>query len=166
MKSWVILSLFLVFSLRLIAQEHRLLTAVSATRFDYFHSFDYSQYLNKCEVSMGIGYGINRSVFQQRLFPKVQLQATYNFIEQPKFQLGPSVYGAFSWLKINKMSNYFTNWSEFYGGLSWTYGGQWKIGQTIVAGYVSERFFNTIAERKTSVGNWGFSVSLKLVYVL
>jgi len=165
MKSWFVLLFILINCLVLFAQEHRLSTSIGVTRYDYFHSIDYSIKNKKLEASAGAGYGINRSYFQQRFFPKLQLLVGYNFFQQPKFEFGPSFYTSFSWLKINKLSDRFTNWNEFFGGFSWSYGRNWKIGQTICAGYFTESFFSTLLNERDRVGNWGYYINLKLIHV-
>lgn len=166
MKPWVTL-FFVLFNYSVsLAQEYRISTSVGLTRFDYFHSVDASLQHKKWELSTGFAYGINRTYFQQRFFPKVQLQTGYDFIHKPKFELGTCIYTSFSWLKVNKASKHFTNWSEFFGGLSWSYGGKWKVGQTITAGYFTESNFSTLIQKRDRVGNWGYFFNLQLIHVL
>lgn len=145
---------------------HGIETNVSITRFDIFHSFAYRAKMKRFQCSGGFGYGINRSVFQQRFFPKVSIQGSYSILEKPKFVLGPSIYYSFSWLKINANTNHFSNWNEFFGGIQWQYGKKWKIGQTISAGYFSESYFNKLKQQRSKVGNWGYCMTLSLIHEL
>lgn len=166
MKPWVAL-VFVLFNYSVsLAQEYRVSSSVGVTRFDFFHSVDFTLQQQKWELSTGFAYGINRTYFQQRFFPKVQFQTEYNFIHRPKFELGPCIYTSFSWLKVNKSSKHFTNWGEFFGGISWSYGGKWKVGQTITAGYFTESYFSTLIQKRDRVGSWGYFVNLQLIHVL
>ncbi len=145
---------------------HGIETNVSITRFDIFHSLSYRAKMNRFQYSSGFGYAINRSIFQQRFFPKVSIQGSYAILEKPKFVLGPSIHYSFSWLKINSSTNHFSNWNEFFGGIQWQYGKKWKIGQTISAGYFSESYFNQFKQRRSKVGNWGYCMTLSLIHEL
>lgn len=147
-----------------ISQENLISTGVELNRLDYFHSFNYARRLDKFELGAGFAYGINRTIFQQRFFPRFQIQGAYTILQKNKFQLQPTLSLGFSVLKINKQSDKFTNWTEALGGLSWFYGDKWAIGQTFQLGYLVENYYNSISQKRTFVCVWTYSVAVKVRY--
>jgi len=174
LRNLALMSYFLLFSFLIFPQDtlqkekmtHRIETNISITRFDIFHSFEYSAKVNHFQASVGLGYGVTRTFFQQRFFPKINVLGVYNLINNPKFSFGPSVYYSFSWLKINQTSKHFNNWNELFGGLHWEYGNKWRIGQTISAGYFSESYFNQFLNKRAKASNWGYFVNFSLIHEL
>ncbi len=144
------------------AQNQSVSTSIGITRFDFFHSFEYEYQPTKFSFSAGIGYGINRSIFQKHFYPRITVGSTYYLVNKEKFQIGPHVTYALSFIRLtpNSKMNY---WNEFNGGLQWSYGNKWKIGQTILVGYISESHFSTIDQKRVSAAtiNYYFSIALK-----
>lgn len=146
-------------------QTHNVSTAVGITRFDVFHSFGYSFDTNRFEYSASLGYGINRTLFQQKLFPRISVGFQYSALKKKRFQLGPMIAYSFSCIKFNPTSK-LTSWNELNIGISWSYGGKWKIGQTISAGYVGQSHFSTLQQKRVTGNTWGYYTDLKLIYAL
>lgn len=164
--------LYLIFSPTFIifSQEKesvpRISTSFGVTRFDIFHSVGFSRNFKRFQPEIAFSYGINRTIFQQRLFPKMSISTTYNFVQKEKIEVGPIVYYAFSVLKLNASSSKRNYWNEFYGGIEWNYGDKWKIGQQLTAGYFVENYFNTIHSKRLNVSNWGYYFNIKLTHEL
>lgn len=147
-----------------LSQKNFITSRLTANRIDYFHEFGYTRSVNNWEVGGGIGYGINRTVFQQRFFPRFNIQGAYAVLKKNKFQLQPTFALGFSVLKINKLSDKFTNWTETLGGFSWFYGDKWAIGQTLQLGYLFENYFNSIQGKREFVSVWSYYIAINVRY--
>lgn len=158
--------LFLLVNQSIFAQNQFISTSISFNRMDYFHSLNLSKKIQKWEIGAGAGYGINRTIFQQRFFPRLQINTGYCVLQKKKWSIEPTVSICFSWLKVNKSSKYFTNWTETLGGFTWFYGEKWAIGQTLQLGYQFENYHNSITNQRQFVGVWAYSFDLKLRYAL
>lgn len=144
----------------------RISTIVGITRFDIFHSVGLSTTIHRFEPEISIGYGINRTVFQQRFFPKLGLSTCYNFIQKEKFELGLMLQYALSGMKLNASSKHRNLWNEFNGGVEWEYGNKWKIGQQLLFGRYAENYYNTLYSKRVSASGWGYFIGLKLSHEL
>lgn len=144
----------------------RISTTVGVSRFDIFHSVGLSTTIQCFEPEISIGYGINRTVFQQRFFPKTSLSTSFNFIQKEKFELGVMLQYALSGVKLNASSKYRNVWNEFNGGIEWEYGRKWRIGQQLLFGRYAENYYNTLYVKRVSVSGWGYFLSIKLSHEL
>lgn len=144
--------------------QHQVSTAFSINRLDFWHEFLYGIGKNKWQTQVGTGYGINRTWFQGRLFPKLSVGGTYFWLDREKFELGPHVQYNFCHLKYSKSDRAAVNWHDGVVGVRWNYGQRWKIGQTIGIGYFVERYYSTIYDRKMSAGNWMYYANLSVSY--
>ena len=138
---------------------------VSYTKTDFFHGLEYSRKLNAFEVFAGVEYGIVRTVFQSRFFPKIKIGASYFPLKKGRFQLGPVLQYGFSYLKYSKTPKGVANYHELNAGLRWRYGKKWQIGQTLSVGGLWERSYNTIYEQKKTYGTFGYILQIDFGYV-
>lgn len=145
------------------SQTHSISTSVGITRFDIFHSIAYSLDTNRCSFSAGLAYGINRTVFQQKIFPRVSAGFHYSALKKNRFELGPEISYSFSFLKYTSSSKP-TMWNELNTGLFWSFGNRVKVGQSVLVGYVGQSHFSTIQQKRTTGSTWGYYVDLKLSY--
>ena len=124
----------------------------------YTHSWDRIQGLS------GLEFGINRTIFQSRPFPRITIGGAYKLVTRKYFFIGPMLTFSHSILKINKQSNYLTSWNELYLGARMELGSKWRFVYTMAAGWQNERYFNTYLNRKSGVNSVGFNVNLGLAY--
>lgn len=145
------------------SQTQTVSTSLSITRFDFFHAFEYEFQPSKFAFSAGLGYGINRTIFQKRFYPRMTLGSTYYWLNKERFQIGPHINYAFSFIRLTPASK-LNEWNELNAGLQWSYGNKWKIGQTIVLGYVSESHYSTIENKRVHARTLNYFISLALKY--
>lgn len=147
------------------SQTQSISTSVGFTRFDIFHSIEYSVDTNRCDFSTSFGYGMNRSLFQQKLFPRFSIGFRYSALQKNRLELGPLISYSLSFIKFTPHSKA-TIWNELNTGFFWSYGNRWKIGQSIMVGYVSQSHFSTIQQKRTTGRTLGYYADLKLSYAL
>lgn len=145
------------------SQSKTLSTSIAITRFDFFHSFEFEFQPSKFALNVGLGYGVNRSIFQQRFYPRINFGSTYYWLNREKFRIGPSLIYALSFIQLNSSSKIIF-WNEANAGLTWSYGNKWKVGQTILVGYVAESHYSTIEKKRTHAGTLSYLASIKLIY--
>jgi hypothetical protein len=140
-------------------------TSVSFTKLDFFHGVEYSRKFDAFEVFTGFEYGIVRTAFQSRFFPKMKIGAGYFPLNRERFQLGPVFQYGFSYLQYSKTPKGITNYHELNTGLRWKYGKKWQIGQTLLLGGLWERSYNTIYQKNKTYGTWGYVLQIDFGYV-
>lgn len=144
--------------------NHAVSTSVSITKFDFFHDFQFDIIHKQTSSYIAFGYGINRSLFQQRFFPKLSVGTNYFLLDKPKFQLGLRVNYSLSYLNFSKSPNGHRFWNEFYGGLTYYVGQKWKFGQSFLVGYFAQTQKNTLLNRTETHGSFGYNFSICLRY--
>lgn len=128
------------------------------TGIGYAYSWDRFQALSSIEL------GINRSVFQGRIFPRLTIGGAYKLVTKKKFYFGPMITFSHSILKVNKLSTHLTSWNELYAGARMELGTKWRFIYSMAAGWQNERYFNTYLDRTSGVNSVGFNVNLGLAY--
>jgi hypothetical protein len=124
----------------------------------YGHSWGRMQAIGSFEV------GINRSIFQGRMFPRLTIGGAYKLVSKNNFCLGPQLTYSHSLLKLNKLSTHFNAWNEIYAGARMEVGSKWRFIFMMAGGWQNERYFNTYLNRKSSVNSLGFNVNIGLAY--
>lgn len=138
--------------------------SVSYTKIDFFHGVEYSRKLGAFETFAGFEYGIVRTVFQSRFFPKVKIGTNYFPLNRERFQLGPILQYGFSYLQYSKSPKGVANYHELNTGLRWRYGKKWKIGQTLLIGGLWEREHNSIYQKNKTYGTLGYVLQIDFGY--
>lgn len=139
--------------------------SVSYTKIDFFQGIEYNRKFDAFEVFTGFEYGIVRTIFQSRFFPKIKVGAGYFPLNRERFQLGPVFQYSFSHLKYSKAPKGAANYHELNGGLRWKYGKIWKIGQTLLIGGLWEQSYNIIYQKNKTYGTWGYVFQIDFSYV-
>lgn len=158
-----LLSIWLLYCSASYAQNTVSMSA-AYTRTDFFHGVEYARTIHPVDVFAGIEYGIVRSVFQSRFFPKVKAGFFYAALDKEKFRLGPVVQYAYSYLRYSKVPHGAANYHEATIGLRWRYGKKWQIGQTFFAGGLWERGMNVVYQKPVTAGTWGYVIQIECVY--
>lgn len=151
------------------AQEktaHTLGVGISMTRLDYFLGLRYQQQYDHAGISAGIGTGIGKTFFQQRLFPMINFATSWNFLDNPSVTLGPEISFSYSALRQNGKSSRPNFWQEYYVGYIFTVGKKIRFVQISEAGYMLESYFSTYNKAYKSVLNLGYSFHIGLSYAL
>lgn len=139
--------------------------SISFSKIDFFHGVEYSKKLNAFEVFSGFEYGIVRTIFQSRFFPKIKIGAGYFPLNRKSFQIGPVLQYDFSYLQYSKVPKAVVNYHELSIGLRWRYGKKWKIGQTMLVGGLWESGYSSIYNKNRIYGTLGYIFQIDFGYV-
>jgi hypothetical protein len=166
MKSVFVLFLFI--SVFAISQERiqkkYIQTNFSYQLLDFFLTEQIGFQNNNFSSEFGVGFGVNRSVFQRRFFPKLDVkinQSLLNSIFPVKLNVFLSY--SFSALKVNKQSNNVHYFNELLTGFSIGYGKKLVLLISPELGLLNELFFNRKLNQHYSFTgvNYRFSIGLK-----
>jgi hypothetical protein len=133
-------------------------------RLDFQTGINYGYSWGRIQAIASIEVGINRSIFQGRIFPRLTIGGAYKFVNKKNFCFGPQLTFSHSLLKLNKVSTHFNAWNEIYAGARMEVGSKWRFIYTMAAGWQNERYFDSYLNRKSSVNSLGFNVNLGLAY--
>ena len=131
---------------------------------DFFSGFSFAKDMNKTQPFTSFEIGINRTIFQSRLFPKITLGCSYWLLKKNKIRLGPQLSYAFSILKINLNSSHFNQWNELYAGLRIEVGSKVRFFTVLSGGWMNERYFSTFDQRYVGVNSLGFNPFIGICY--
>lgn len=144
--------------------KNKLSFQVGMTRMDFFSGFTYAKDIHKIQPFVSIEIGINRTIFQSRLFPKISIGCAYWLLKRNNFRFGPQLSYASSILKINLNSSHFNLWNELYAGLRIEVGSKVRFFTVLSGGWMNERYFNTFDQRYVGVNSLGFNPYIGLCY--
>jgi hypothetical protein len=139
--------------------------AFGMSRLDFFSGFYYSKELRYIQPFASAEFGVNRSVFQKRFFPRLSVGANCFVISTKKFHFGPYISHSYSFLKVNANSNHFHHWNELYIGTRTEVGNKLRFTNSIATGWMNERFYSQTTNRVTGVNSLGFFANIGLSYV-
>lgn len=162
----IVVSFFLLNS-TLTAQDslkNQLGYSFGMTKQDFFTGISYNRTVSKFEPFTSLEFGVNRTFFQSRIFPRLSIGTVYSLFERNRFSFGPSFSYSFSFLKVNLQSDHFHKWNELYAGYKLTYGRKFKFTQMIACGLMNERFFNQLTLETDGVMSFGFYINLGISY--
>ena len=164
------LCLLLIFSLSspvLISQhtlKNKLSFQVGMTRMDFFSGFSFAQERDRFQPYTSLETGINRTIFQSRLFPKITLGCAYWLLKKNKYRFGPQLSYACSILKVNLNSSHLNQWNELYVGLRIEVGSKVRFFTVLSGGWMNERYFSTFDQRYVGVNSLGFNPYFGVCY--
>ena len=143
---------------------HSLETQLTLNRFEKFHQIGYVYSYNQFETRAGMGYGIVRTVFQERFNPQIYVGGSYDFLKNRHFILGPTLYYSFSGYTYNKaaMANVF--YHDLLVGPQFFYGIKWKVGMRLLAGPSMENLFRGVDKNKFWTYNYSAEISLRYAF--
>ncbi len=135
--------------------------------------------MNRMDFQFGINYkydhlavkpfasfelGVNRTVFQQRIFPRFTVGIEYCLLKARKLQFGPQLCYSYSILKINKSSSHLNQFNELYAGLYFCYGRKVQFKMALLTGLQNERFYSTFLGKHEGANSLGFSINCGVNY--
>ena len=135
------------------------------SRLDFFSGLYYSKQLRHIQPFTSLEFGVNRSVFQKRIFPRISLGMNYFLVSNKKLHFGPYLSHSYSLLKINSNSNHYHHWNELYFGTRTEVGDKWRFTNSIATGWMNERFYSQTTKIVTGVNSLGFYANIGLSYV-
>lgn len=137
---------------------------IDVTKFDFFTGIEYSRCYKSYHPYSALEIGINRSIFQQRFYPKFTLGISYDLLKNEKVLVGPTAHYAYSILKVNKASEHFHHWNELMGGIRLELGSKLKYIFQTEYGWIAETYFNQISQKNNTVHSHGYVISMGLGY--
>lgn len=128
---------------------------------DFFHRFQVQKNTNNWDFSVNLGYGINRTLFQKRLFPQIGLYVGYFVLSKNKTHLSTGIsYQMFTL----KLVDSHTFWQEPALAYHFQYGEKWRLIQEATFGYRFENYRSQFSQNRTNVGSLSYSFSIGLAY--
>ena len=135
-------------------------------RTDLFAHAGYSRAFAQLEPRISIGLGLNRTISQQRFFPRLTFGVAYDLLEKRRSFLGPDLHCSVSTLRINKDSGKNHYWLEYMGGIRFVTAGKVRFMSGLALGWISESLHSQHEESLIRVGTWGYDVSIGIGYAL
>jgi hypothetical protein len=163
---WAISILFLsVLSLgRAQTTSQSLNYRIDLTQFDFFTGIEYARKYNRFQPFTAFEIGINRTIFQQRFYPKFSVGLSYDLLKSDKILLGPTFHYGYSILKVNRNSSHFHQWNEIMGGVRFEIGSKWKYVVSAEYGFIGETYFDQQVQDKETIATSGYVISMGVCY--
>ena len=73
--------------------------AFEYNKMDFFSTVSFGQQHRKIQTEIGFGVGVNRTFFQQRMYPRIQARASYFLLNKSKIRIGGTFSYDFSFSK-------------------------------------------------------------------
>ena len=169
-----LLLLLLIFLLKFSSLSQNVVSHISNNQFgltfgmnrlDFFSGFNYSKRFRCIQPFSALEFGVNRSIFQNRIFPRLSLGVNIFIVSNKKFHFGPYISHSYSLLKINANSTHIHHWNELYFGTRTEVGNKFRFTNSIATGWMNERFYSQTTKRDVGVNSVGFFVNIGLSYV-
>lgn len=106
-------------------QEHHL--AIRMNRLDLFIQYGKAYVHHKHTQEVGFGFGLNRTVFQQRMFPEIYYRYTFSVLKTEEWNLGLGAGFYASAYELNKKTHAWSSYQELVLGLAVSYGRRFKV---------------------------------------
>lgn len=153
---------FLFFSINVFSQNnHSIAYQVELNKLDYFSGFEYRYLFHEFQFHFGFQVGINRTFFQNQIFPKFSAGFTYDFVPAQKCFLGAEFCFSNSFLTVLKSSKPFV-WNELVAGIRFEYGENWKFVFKALVGPAHE--YQHVNSAKFKYPYFAYQSSLGLAY--
>lgn len=167
-----IVSAFLLFTFNFSLSQHNSKTrkyslgfTFEINRLDIFNGVNLTYQRDKNKYSISSGYGIIKSVFQQRFFPKLGFQYTRMFSnENNTFQINPIFSSNFYQLKLTESKSTLLLWNESLLGYNISIGHKIKFLQQSQIGLLTENNFNSVTSKRTNYFTLAYLGTIGVVY--
>ena len=137
--------------------HHSVFFTQSFQKFDNFSLLSYCITRNKFFFTPSLGVGVNRTFYQQRFFPQLQIGIGYKVINRNKISISPEINTLFSSFSTIER-HYF---SSLQAGYLFQYGDKIFLVHRLNAGLLNERFKNTVGMMASANSiNWQFSLGI------
>lgn len=167
MRFLVILLLVSSFDVSSQSENHSYIgTTVQYNPLDLFFTVNFSRQVQRLEFKVDLGIGLNRTIFQRRLFPILGFSGSFFFLHKSKLQFGPSILFQSGLLKVNNQTDYFNYYNQISGGYSFSYGRRLIIFQSTFYGVNFDSFFSTFSGKYKTVNGLKLASLIGLKYAL
>lgn len=146
--------------------SYNLKFTTSFTKMDFFTGCAIQKQFNRIQPYAQFQFGINRSIFQQRFYPRLTFGCESALSDFEKFNFGPDVSVSFSLLQFNKQAHSYQKVLELYAGYSLNYGKKLKLGQSTKGGLLNEFIPGPKDLNSLRVSTFGYEISIFLTYAL
>lgn len=140
-------------------------SSFSMTRMDFFTGIQAYKNIHRWSIGAGIETGVNRTFFQNRVFPKISIIGNYQFISKTSFGFYTFGNYAFSLCKINQITDSFHYWNEIYGGIGVEFGNRFRPFLNTSMGLLQESFQSNVENKTLKYNTLGFQGTIGLKYV-
>ena len=170
MKAYLFLLLLFHSKLSLTQQlpvdsSFNLVLKTGINRLDFFGGLEGAYNMRRFVFSSSLETGVNRTFFQQRIFPRASVGFGYQFF-RGRMKFEPLVMVSQSWLKLSSSKNSDHFWTECYVGYRFTIGKKWKFVNEVMGGWMNERFFVENSGTNKAFGTVGYYGSFGLARVI
>ncbi len=161
------LSFFDLFGQNLLSQQSKLLISaeVSYQRMDAFFNISVQKRIHYFEIGAALGTGIEKTFFQQRFSPHLELYSYFNLIQREigrknGFVFGPGILLDYTSYRIQNTINY----KDAFLGYNLSVGRKFKFTNQAGIGYMLESFQS--AENKIKNSTLNYFVKIGMVYAI
>ncbi|MES2799337.1 MAG: hypothetical protein V4638_04920 [Bacteroidota bacterium] len=137
---------------------------VGLNRFDIFTGFQYQRAVQQFSFVGAFDFGINRTIFQQRFFPKFAVGMKYDVIQNEKINLGPMIKSNFFLLNYNRLLNQKSYWIDVLSGVHFDYGKRFKFVLEAVIGPAKQFDYFASTGKYNSIFFVNYESSIGLAY--
>lgn len=149
----IIFILFLVGTFKLMAQggdTNFVKVAFEYNKMDFFSTVSFGQQHRKSQTEIGLGVGVNRTFFQQRMYPRMQARASYFFVDKSNFRIGGTLSYDFSFLNFNKKYRDIHVYNEGFGGLIFEIGNRYVFQFIPEIGVLTHTYRSSIDKKNVT----------------
>ena len=146
-------------------QKCKVTSQVIYTKMDLFVGFSFIHEKSKMDHELSFNTGINRTFFQNTLFPMFQYTYSYKFLDKKQLVFGPSVSLNFSLLNIKTNQNNFHFYPELLTGYKISYGKRIGIIHKASIGVLFEGFQNYKSETNW-VNTLSYHINIGIYYAI
>jgi hypothetical protein len=153
------LLIFICFLCATYAQnQYRYEVGISAgiNRMDVFTGLQGAVVQDKWNYLFQFELGINRTFFQQRIFPRMSGGFGYAFVSKEWLQMVAQVNYTYSFLKIYALSKHKNHWNELYGGIKFVLGKNVKFFTLVSSGWMNELYYNEVKNKYVGLNTLGY----------
>ena len=133
-------------------------------RMDFFTGLQGTWTKQRWQYNVQLEIGMNRTFFQQRIFPRISGGIGFSFIQRDWFQMVAQLNYAYSFLKIYALSKHYNHWNELYGGIKFVLGKKIKFFALVSSGWMNELYYNDLKNKYTGLHSLGYYGQIGLSY--
>lgn len=131
-------------------------------KMDVFSGFNYERKVSSIYCLATLELGLIKTVFQNRLFPRMTFGINYNLFTRNKISLLPEISYSFSILKIDVSHC----WNEYYLGYKVLFGDRTQFYQSSKIGLMDEVFYSDLIGKRISSYCLGYNITVGVRYAL
>ena len=146
-------------------QKCKVTSHVIYTKMDLFVGFSFIHEKSKMDHELSFNTGINRTIFQNTLFPMFQYTYRYKCLDEKQLVFGPSASLNFSLLNIKTNQNNFHFYPELLTGYKLLYGKKIGIIHKASLGVLFEGFKNYNSEINW-VNTLSYHINIGIYYAI